>query len=280
MTELRSRMIQDMQLRGLSEGTQQCYVGIVRRLAGHYHRSPDRLSQEQIRGFFLYLINDRRVSNSTVTTHLCAIKFFFETTLGRKWKLFELIRPCKRRKLPVVLSPDETRLLLSTIEKPIPCMALTTIYSCGLRLSEGSHLLLADIDSERMLVRVRNGKGGKDRYVPLPQRTLELLRAYWRDQRPSSFLFPREDKQGHIPNGTLQKTFRAALRQSGITKKASIHSLRHSFATHLLENGVDLRLIQEILGHKSPTSTALYTHLTRRTTDNLGTTINHLMADL
>jgi site-specific recombinase XerD len=273
-------MIEDMQLRGLAQGTQECYVGIVRRLAEHYQRPPDRLSREQIRGFFLHLINERQVSNSTVTTHLSAIKFFFETTLGRQWKLFELVRPSKRRKLPVVLSPDEIRRVLSAVKKPIPRMALTTIYSCGLRLSEGTHLLLTDIDSERMMVRVRNGKGGKDRYVPLPQRTLERLRAYWRDQRPSPYLFPREDRHGHIPNGSLQKTFRAARTQSGIPKRASIHTLRHSYATHLLENGVNLRLIQEILGHKSPTSTALYTHLTRRSATNLGTTINHLMADL
>jgi integrase/recombinase XerD len=280
MTELRRRMIQDMQLRGLSEGTQRCYVGVVQRLAEHYGRSPETLSEEEIRGFFLHLINDRRVSSSTVTTHLCAIKFFFETTLGRQWRFFELVRPTKRRKLPVVLSPEETRRLLAAVQKPIPRMALRTIYSCGLRLSEGTHLLLTDIDSRRMVVRIRNGKGGKDRYVPLPHRTLQLLRTYWRGHQPSPYLFPKTNRHGPIPNGSLQKTFKAALQHSGITKRASIHTLRHSYATHLLERGVNLRLIQEILGHKSPSSTAIYTHLTHRTTSTLSTTINHLMADL
>lgn len=280
MTELRRRMIEDMQLHGLSEKTQRCYADAVGRLARYYHRSPDQLDQEAIRQFFLYLVNDKRVAESTLTIYLCGIKFFYETTLGREWPIFELIRPKRRQKLPVILTPDEVRHLLSLVRNPIARMALTLLYSCGLRLSEGTQLQVTDIDSGRMLVRVRQGKGGHDRYVPLPERTLELLRAYWATYRPRPWLFPAKHRQEPLSNATLQRAFKATLRQSGIAKPVSVHTLRHSYATILLENGVDLRVIQEILGHKSPKTTALYTHLTSKLVDTLAATLNRLMASL
>jgi len=158
-------------------------------------------------------------------------------------------------------------------------MALRMIYSCGLRLSEGTHLKVDDIDSARMMVLVR-GKGGKDRYVPLPKRTLELLRDYWLTNRPGSYLFPSGRGRDVIPCGTLHRTFKIVLRQSQIRKNASIHTLRHSYATHLLERGLDLRAIQELLGHTSPKTTSLYTHLTQKTIDTIHDTVNRLMADL
>jgi len=280
MTELRRRMFEDMQLRGLSSKTQKCYVDSVKNLARYYGRSPDQLTEEEIRHFFLHLINQKRVAESTFRVYLYGIKFFYETTLKRRWPVLDLVRPSKRKKLPVVLSLGEVQRLLGLIRKPVPRMCLKMIYSCGLRLSEGTHLRVADIDSSRMMVRIRNGKGGKDRYVPLAQRTIDLLRAYWIAGRPRLWLFTARSRQTPVSNTTVQKTFKAALRQSGIQKNASVHTLRHSYATHLLESGVNLRVIQEILGHKSPKTTALYTHLTKKSIDVLHDALNVLMADL
>ena len=189
MTELRGRMIEDMQLHGYAEKTQQAYLVAVRGLAKYYRRSPEQLSAEEIRQFFLYLVNDKGVAGGTLNIYLCGIKFFYERTLEREWTIFDLVRPKKRKKLPVVLSVYEVRFLLSLVAQPTQRMALRMIYSCGLRLSEGTHLKVDDIDSGRMMVRVR-GKGDKDRYVPLPKRTLELLREYWLINRPHTYLFP------------------------------------------------------------------------------------------
>jgi integrase/recombinase XerD len=280
MSELRKRMIHDMQLRGFSEKTQEAYIGAVKGLAKFYRRSPDQLSEEEIRNFFLHLINERRAARSTVTIYLCGIKFFYERTLGKEWLTFDLVRPRKRVKLPVILTLEEVRHILSLIRNPVARMALSMIYSCGLRLSEGIHLQVEDIDSKRMLVRVQNGKGGKDRYVPLPEKTLEYLRAYWTLFRPRPWLFPVRNAVKPLSDTTLQKTFRAALRQSGIEKNASIHTLRHSYATGLLEKGIDLRVIQETLGHKSPQTTTIYTHLTQKTVARLHTTVNDIMSEL
>ncbi len=280
MAEHLNRMIEDMQLHGFAPKTQQCYSAAVVSLVNYCGRSPDQLTEEEIRRYFLHLINERKVAKSTVTIHLSGIKFFFQTTLQKPWPVFELIRPKPRKKLPVVLSPQEVRTILSLLRDARVRMALTTIYCCGLRISEGAYLQVANIDSDRMLVWVRDAKGGKDRSAPLPQRTLDLLRAYWRTYRPHPWLFPARD--GHKPIGlsTLQKAFKAALGDSGIAKNASVHTLRHCYATHLLERGIDLRVIQEILGHQSPKTTAIYTHLTEKVIDRLNLTVNHLMADL
>src|SRR5512143_413499 len=277
MTELRSRMIQDMQLHGLAARTRQSYVAAVKELAKFYQRPPDLLSEDEIRDYFLHLINVKGAARGTITIHLCAVKFFYETTLGRKLPILEIVRPAKRRKLPVVLATHEVHDLLERVRNPVHRMCLTLIYACGLRLSEGTHLRVEDIDSERMLLAVRNGKGGCDRYVPLPRLTLEQLRAYWLLQRPKTWLFA--SKRGTLPlnSSSLQKTFQAVVRASGIGKKASVHTLRHSYATYLLENRVNLRVIQELLGHKSPNTTAIYTHLTQKAVAELATTLNGLM---
>ena len=280
MTQLRRRMIQDMQLRGFSPRTQRSYVDAVRGLAKFYHRSPDQLCEDEIRQFFLHLINEKKAARSTTTVYLCGIKFFYEKTLGRQFPIFDLIRPRKEKKLPVILSLREVRDLLAMVRHPVISMALTMIYSCGLRLSEGTHLQVADIDSERMQVRVRNGKGGKDRYVPLPARTLEILRNYLGSFHPQSWLFPSKNPKEPISPTNLQKTFKLVVCQSGIEKDASIHTLRHSYATCLLEHGVSLRFIQEVLGHRSSQTTALYTHLTQRVMDSCTATLNALMAQL
>lgn len=271
-------MMEDMQLHGYSERTQQSYVGAVKQLAQFYKRPPDQLSEAEIRNFFLHLVNEKKAAKSTVTIYLCGIKFFYEMTLQQEWRVFDLVRPPRRKKLPVVLSSEEVRRILSFVDKPKIRMLLTIIYACGLRLSEGVQLTIGDIDSQRMLVKVC-GKGKKDRYVPLAGHILELLRLYWKRERPQRWLFPGMHPQVTLSRSTPQKAFQSALRKAGIRKNASVHTLRHSYATHLLENGINLRVIQKLLGHQSPYTTTIYTHLTDKTFNRLNICINNLMAD-
>ncbi|MEK6280356.1 MAG: site-specific integrase [Acidobacteriota bacterium] len=288
MSELRKRMIECLQLRGLAERTQEAYTRAVRQLAAHYHKSPDRISEAELRQYFLYLKNVKRYSRNTMTVAICGIRFFYEQTLNRNWAIFGIVRPAPEKKLPVILSFAEVRQILAGVRLPRYKVCLTTIYSCGLRLQEGTHLQVADIDSARMMIHVRHGKGAKDRYVPLPQRTLELLRQYWVTHRNPVLLFPAQGRD-HIDlaqatepmsRSSVQDAFHAALKDSRLNKRASVHTLRHSWATHLLEAGVNLRLIQEWLGHSSPATTSVYTHLTVKAEHLGAVTINQLMGDL
>jgi site-specific recombinase XerD len=271
MTVLRQKMIEDLQLRGLSEKTQQSYVRVVRQLAEHYGKSPDKIGEEELRQYFLYLKNIQGVTRSTYTVALYGIKFFYQQTLRRDWPLFDLVRPQPERHLPVVLSAAEVQQILRCIRRLHIKVCLSTIYACGLRSREGTHLRVADIDSARMVLYVRYGKGDKGRYVPLLPRVLDTLRQLWVTHRHGVWLFPACDRGGALPGAkapmttsTLRKAFAAALRESRVAKQATVHTLRHSFATHLLEAGVSVRVIQAYLGHSSPSSTAIYTHLTRK----------------
>lgn len=288
MTELRKRMIECLQLRGLAERTQEAYTRAVRQLAAHYHKSPDQISEAELRQYFLYLKNVKHYSRNTMTVAICGIRFFYEQTLNRNWAIFGIVRPAPEKKLPVILSLTEVRQILGCIRLLRYQVCLTTIYSCGLRLQEGTHLQVADIDSARLMIHVRHGKGAKDRYVPLPSRTLELLRQYWVTHRNPVLLFPAEGRD-HIDlagstepmsKSSVQDAFHAALKDSGNNKRASVHTLRHSWATHLLEAGVNLRLIQEWLGHSSPATTSVYTHLTVKAEQLGAQAINQLMSDL
>ena len=289
MTPLRQRMIEDMQLRGLSARTQECYVAAVRQLAAHHHRSPDQLSEEDLRQYFLYLTNEKKVARATATIALCGIKFLFEHTLKRDWTTLRFVRPARERKLPVVLSREEVRRILAAVRIPVYRMCLTTIYACGLRLLEGAHLQVSDVDGGRMVLHI-HGKGKTDRYVPLPEPTLHMLREYWRTHRSQVWLFPAPTRHGltyslahnggPVTRSSLQSAFRRALHRSGIAKRAHVHSLRHSYATHLLEAGVNLRIIQEALGHRSARTTQIYTHLTREVRATLTDPLNALMNDL
>jgi len=278
MTDLRKRMMEDMQLHGYAERTRKSYSDVVGGLAKFYQRPPDKLTEEEIRLFFLHLINERASSRSTVKVYLCGIKFFYETTLGRKWGIFNLLLPAKSRKLPTVLTSEEVWKIIGLVRNAAIKVLLTVIHVCGLRLSEGASLTVSDIDGKRMQLRVL-GKGNKDRDVPLPEKTLELLRSYWRIHRPQDWLFPNKKKDGPIGNSTIQKAFKAALKESGIRKKASVHTLRHSYATLLLEDKIDLRYIQMLLGHKSPNTTSIYTHLTRKGENQVKDAINRLMPE-
>jgi site-specific recombinase XerD len=281
-------MIECLQLRGLSERTQESYVRAVRQLAEHYHKSPTLISEEELRQYFLYLKNVKRYSRNTMTIAICGIRFLYKDTLNREWAIFGIVRPAPEKKLPVILSRQEVRRILSRIRLPRYKVCLATIYSCGLRLQEGTHLRVADIDSARMMIHVRHGKGARDRYVPLPQRTLEWLRDYWKTHRNPLLLFPSEGRNHiklalatePISKDSVQDAFHAALKQSRLNKRASVHTLRHSWATHLLEAGVNLRLIQEWLGHSSPATTSVYTHLTVKAEQLGAQTIDQLMSDL
>jgi integrase/recombinase XerD len=288
MTPLRQRMLEDLQLRGLSAKTQDSYVRAVRQLTEHYRKSPDLITEEELRLYFLYLKNDKQVSRSGFTIALCGLKFFYERTLRREWVILDLPRRPREKTLPVVLSTAEVRQILGCLQQLRYRVCLTTIYSCGLRLREGVTLQVADIDSARMMLHIRQGKGGKDRYVPLPEGTLKLLRQYWSTHRHPVWLFPAPTRAGvsisaatqPMDESGVQRAFKVALHDSGVQKAASVHTLRHSYATHLLEAGVNLRLIQAYLGHSSPKTTALYTHLTREA-DALATdAINRVMQPL
>jgi integrase/recombinase XerD len=289
MTFLRQRMIEDLQLRGLSERTQDAYVRAVRQLAEHYAKPPDEITEEELRQYFLYLKNGKGVSASTFRIALCGIKFFYQHTLKREWPTLDLVRPAKEKKLPVVLSVEEVRQVLGCVRRRHHRVCLTTIYSCGLRLQEGVHLQVADIDSARMVVHVRRGKGAKDRYIPLPERTLDLLRGYWAEHRNPIWLFPSRYPSDafslaaatrSMDVSSVHHAFKAAVLESSLQKPATVHTLRHSWATHLLEAGVNLRLIQAYLGHSSPTSTAIYTHLTRKVEDLAAEAISRVMDNL
>ncbi len=280
MTPLRRRMIQDMQLHGLAVSTQRTYVEAVKNFAKHYNRSPEQLGEEDIRRFFRYLTDTRHLAKSTIRTYLFALKFLYQKTLRYDWPVLNLLRIPTHKKLPVVLSRQEVRSLLAHIRRPAARLSSLMMYSCGLRVSEAVHLRAQQIDSRRMVVCVRSGKGRKDRYVPLPRRTLELLRLYWREHRPGYWLFPSQDPSRPIHRGRVLKCIKAAVPHAGLAKNVSCHTLRHSYATHLLEQGVELRVIQGILGHRSPRTTVLYVHLTQSTMKVVHDSINDLVGDI
>ena len=288
LSPLRLRMIEDMQLCGFSQRTQQSYVRSVEGLARYHGKCPDQLDNEQIRKYFLHLTCERKLARPTVTIALCGIKFLYEKTLKRDWSLTGVPVPKRTKKLPVVLSRKEVRDILSRIREVRHRACLSLIYACGLRLGEACRVEVGDIDRDRGLLHVRGGKGAKDRYVPLPATILPLLEECWRSHRNPKWFFPcveRGGRQGRmnsrsVPLGTIQQVFRAALSESGVTKKVSVHSLRHAYATHLLERHVDLRQIQEWLGHSSPSTTVIYAHLTDQATQQNASVLGELMSDL
>jgi site-specific recombinase XerD len=287
MSPLRKRMIEDMQLAGFEERTQSSYVRSVEGLARYYMRSPDQLSEEELRAYFVHLTCERKLARPTVTIALCGIKFLYERTLKRDWSLTGVPVPKRKKTVPVVLSKREVVAILSRITEVRHRACLFLIYACGLRLSEGCQIQVTDIDRERGLLHVR-GKGAKERYVPLPAGMIPLLAACWYSHQNPVWIFPsvgRGSHQGptsdrHVPLSTIQQAFRKAYKVSGVTKKVSVHSLRHAYATHLLEARVPLHQIQAWLGHSGESTTRIYTHLTEQSTQASASIVSDLMSDI
>jgi integrase/recombinase XerD len=260
MTPLRQRFIDDLRLRNYAQRTIETYVGRIVAFAKHFGRSPDLLGPEEVRTFQLHLL-ERRVSWSSFNQAVCALRFLYGTTLGRPEQL-PLIPYGKRPKtLPSVLAPQEVLRLIDAAPTPRDRIFLQVAYGCGLRLSELIHLRVTDIDSARMVIQVRQGKGAKDRLVPLSPRLLQELRAYWRRYRPSAWLFPGDKPGQPISGSNMQRRFGQLVQRVGLTKHCSLHTLRHSYATHLLEAGVDLLTLKTLLGHKTLETTTRYVHV-------------------
>lgn len=288
-TALRRRMTEDMQLRGLSRATQQSYLYTIGLIARYFGRSPDQLTDTDLRHYFLYLRHEQHRSRSTIIRTLCALKFLYEQTLQRTLPSLELIRAPKEHKLPVVLCPEDIRRILSQIKVDQYRVCLAIIYACGLRLQEGLQLHVSQIDSARMVLHIRAGKGNKDRDVPLPASALQVLRVHWRTHRHPIWLFPARWPRQADPSPTadhpmnrtgLCRAFGLAVAACGIQQHATVHTLRHSWATHLLEAGVNLRIIQLWLGHRSPVTTALYTHVSQHAEAIACTTSQRLFEQL
>lgn len=260
MTPLRRRMIEDMQLRNFSTETQRSYIHYIAEYAKHFNTSPDLLGPEAIREYQLYLTNERKMSPESVNCFTSAAKFLYLTTLELPWSERHFVRSHVPSRLPVVLSSPEVALFFQAVGILKHRAVLMTCYGAGLRVSEAVSLKVSDIDSQRMVIRVEQGKGAKDRYVMLSPRLLAMLRQYVRRQRPQGlWLFPGHKPHRHISPATVQEICREAATRSGIDKKVTAHTLRHSFATHLLENGEDIRVIQVLLGHARIDTTARYT---------------------
>jgi site-specific recombinase XerD len=284
-TALRQRMHQDLQLAGLSERTQKAYLRAVRQLAAHFHTPPDRLCEQQVRDYFLHLKNDRQFASASLGIAYSGIKFFYSHTVARDWPTLRRLRVRREKRLPDVLSVDEVRQLIGAVRTPHNKTYFWTVYSLGLRLGEGLHLQVGDIDAARMMVHVHRGKGAKDRYVPLPRRTLAMLREYWVTHRHPLWLFPatgRDHRRAALADAPMDKSsvqgaMRRVVRELKFRKAISIHTLRHSYATHLLEAGVNLRLIQQYLGHSSLQTTMVYLHLTTVSQEQAIARIEELM---
>jgi integrase/recombinase XerD len=260
MTPLRQRMIEDLRVRNYAPKTQQTYVEQVARFALHFGVSPERLGPEEVRQYQLHLVS-RGVSWSLFNQTVCALRFLYKVTLGRSWAVEQIPFAKRPRVLPCVLSVEEVGAVLRAARNVKHRAVLMTIYGTGVRVAEVTRLRRKDVDSKRMVVRVRQGKGGKDRVVMLSPVLLEQLRAYLRRERPSEWLFPGSEPEKPLSISTVQKVCNQAARAAGVRKRVTPHVLRHSFATHLLESGADLRLIQSLLGHRSVSTTQLYTHV-------------------
>jgi len=261
VTALRDRMVQDLRVRNYSPRTVDTYVRCVAAFARHFDRPPDQLGPEHVRRWQIHLVEEKRASASAINQHAAALRFLYSTTLRCKFPL-ELIPYARRpKKLPVVPSPAEVGAFLDAVDNRKHRTVLRVIYAAGLRLSEALSLRVEDIDADRGLIRVRSGKGNKDRYTILSPTVLEALRAYWREYRPGGWLFPGQGGGEHLSAHMIQKVCVRVREKRGITKAITPHVLRHAFATHLLESGTDLRTIQKLLGHASLNTTSVYLHV-------------------
>lgn len=288
MKDYYEKSMRALQLAGMSDRTQECYTRSVRMLVDFYGKTPDQITEPELEDYFLHRRNIDKWSAATMRICYGGIKFFFTNVLRRDWHTLALVHAKREQRLPSVLSVDEVRSLLKAVRTLQNKAYLTCVYSCGLRLHEGLHLQVGDIDAARMRIHVHRGKGAKDRYVPLPATTLQLLRDYWKTHRNPTLIFPalgRSGKEGPtatIPmnKSSVQGALRRVLTQLKFKKRVSVHTLRHSYATHLLEAGVNIRRIQQYLGHNSLTTTMIYLHLTTQGHENAYGIINNLMQEV
>ena len=259
MTSLRRRMIEDMQVRNLSPHTLNSYVQQVSLFARHFSKSPEALGPEEIRSYQVYLTNERKLAPGSILIAIAALRFLYKVTLHKDWILEEIIpAPKNPQKLPIVLSPEEVLQFLSCVQSIKHRTILTICYAAGLRISEAVCLKVTDIDSQRMVIRVEQGKGQKDRYVMLSSKLRQILRSWWPVNKPKEWLFPGDRVGTHITRAAVEDACQKAHRISRISKPITPHSLRHAFAVHLLESGTDVRTIQLLLGHRSLATTARY----------------------
>jgi integrase/recombinase XerD len=263
MDTVREKMLGELQLRGITPRTQTAYLREIAKLETYFNRSPEELGEEEVKEYLVHMLEDRGLSSGTYKYYAAGIKFLYRTTLNRGEVVEKIKYPKAKIKLPVVLDLSEVRTMLSVMENLKHRAVLTITYSAGLRVSETAHLKVTDIDSKRMMVRVRQGKGGKDRYTILSKTTLECLREYWRAYRPKDWLFEGQKEGSHICYTSIRNIFVEAKERAGITKPVGPHSLRHAFATHLIEAGTSLHHVQLLLGHKSPKTTTVYLHVSK-----------------
>lgn len=278
-----ARMVEDMKLRDFRPTTRKAYLGAVRQFSKWLRREPATWTEEDVRRYILYLRDDKQLSFSSINVAVHALKFFVSHTLRVEWPVMDLLHVRRRKTLPVVLSRREVKQLLSVIRQPMQRIAFTAIYGLGLRIGEALRLEAGHIDGDRLVVTVRDAKGGRDRAVTLPRPLLERLRYYWRAIRPrvaspSLFIGERTNQPPHPT--LLQKTFKAALRDAKVCKPATVHTLRHSYATHLLERGVSIRVVQRLLGHQSVMTTMGYVHVGHDGGTFLQDTLDALILDL
>jgi len=286
MTPFETRLIEDMKLFGYSQRTQDTYLYAVRKLCAHVQKPVEQITNEELRTYLLW--HKDNYAPNTTTIALCGVKFCFEKILKKPMPVFDLARQPRGLKLPVVLTREEVHAVLSNIRVLRHRACLSLIYSCGLRISEAISMKTSQIDSKRMVVHVKSGKGSRDRYVPLPKTTLHLLRCHWKTHRHPQWLFPAPGRGGiheseathPLPLSSVQTVFKKSLKEVGIQKNAHVHTLRHSYATHLLEEGVDIRIISEYLGHKKLESTLVYTHLTPLLKQGVAEKIHRVMDGL
>ena len=279
VSPLRRRMIEDMTVRNLSPATQRSYLHAVAKFSRYFSRSPDRLDIEDVRAFQVFLVS-QKISWPALNQTVCALRFFYGVTLNRPEIPERIAYAREPRKLPVILSADEVVRFLEAVPSLKTRTALTTAYAAGLRAPEAVSLKVADIDSSRMLIQVRHGKGAKDRTVMLSPQLLAILRTYWRLARPREWLFPGRDESKPIDVQVLHAACRSATKAAGLAKRVTVHTLRHSFATHLLESGVDIRIIQVLLGHNSLSTTARYTQVATTTIAKTRSPIDRLALEV
>lgn len=285
MKDYYKKSMRALQLAGMSERTQQCYTRSVRMLVDFYNKTPDQVNEQELQDYFLHRKNIDKWSAATLRICYSGIKFFFVNVLQHEWHTLKLIHAKRAQSLPTVLSLNEVWNIINSVSTPQNKAYLTCVYTCGLRLNEALFLQITDIDSDRMRIHVHRGKGAKDRYVPLPLPTLDVLRDYWKRHRNPVWIFPRLGRSGKegpkaqkpMSKGTVQGALRRILKQLNIQKRVSVHTLRHSYATHLLEAGVNIRRIQQYLGHSSLNSTMVYLHLTTQGHEHAYGIINDLM---